>query len=73
MGFSKDQLRAITTPTMIADGDHDEIIERDQVEEMAQLIPNAQLKIFSDTSHFVLWQAPEDFNKTLVEFLTAGP
>jgi pimeloyl-ACP methyl ester carboxylesterase len=69
MGFTKDQLRAIQAPTLIADGDHDEIIELDQVVEMAQLIPNARLQIFADTSHFAHWQDPEDFNKVLVDFL----
>jgi pimeloyl-ACP methyl ester carboxylesterase len=70
MGFTKDQLRSIQAPTMIADGDHDEIIVREQIEEMAQLIPHAQLKIFTDTSHFALWQDPEAFAATLVEFLS---
>jgi pimeloyl-ACP methyl ester carboxylesterase len=67
--FTKDELRAIKAPTMVADGDHDEIIALDQVEEMAKLIPNAQLKIFSETSHFVLWQDPASVNQALVEFL----
>ena len=71
MGFTKDQLRAIAAPTAIGDGDHDEIIVRDQIEEMAQLIPNAKLVILADTSHFALWQDPEAFNKALVEFLAA--
>jgi pimeloyl-ACP methyl ester carboxylesterase len=71
MGFTKDQLRAIQAPTLVADGDHDEVIVLDQVEEMSKLIPNAQLKVFSDTSHFVLWQDPKAFNQALVEFLAA--
>jgi pimeloyl-ACP methyl ester carboxylesterase len=71
MGFTKDQLRSIQAPTMIADGDHDEVIQLAQVEEMAQLIPHAKLQVFKDASHFALWQDPESFNKALVEFL--GP
>ena len=71
MGFTKDQLRAISAPTAVGDGDHDEIIVRDQIEEMAKLIPNAKLVILPDTSHFALWQDPEAFNKALVEFLAA--
>lgn len=69
MGFTKDQLKAITAPTMVADGDHDEVIVLAQVEEMSHLIPNAQYKVFKDASHFALWQDPADFNKTLVDFL----
>ncbi|MFT3695029.1 MAG: alpha/beta hydrolase [Kofleriaceae bacterium] len=69
MGFTKDQLKGITAPTMVADGDHDEVIVLAQVEEMSHLIPNAQYKVFKDASHFALWQDPADFNKTLVDFL----
>ena len=69
MGFTKDQLRSIKAPTLVADGDHDEVIVLDQIEEMAKLIPNAQLAVFKDASHFALWQDPDDFNKTLLAFL----
>ncbi|MEO9185056.1 MAG: alpha/beta hydrolase [Kofleriaceae bacterium] len=72
MGITKDQLRAIAAPTMIADGDHDEVIVLAQVEEMATLIPHAQLHVFAGTSHFALWQDPQDFNQVLVEFLAPG-
>jgi pimeloyl-ACP methyl ester carboxylesterase len=72
MGFTKDHLKQIKAPTIIADGDHDEIIKMSQLEEMAKLIPNAKLRVFADTSHFVLWQDPEALNSALVEFLTAN-
>ncbi len=71
MGFTKDQLRGIRATTMVADGDHDEIIVLAQVEEMAQLIPHAKLAVLKDTSHFALWQAPADFNKILLDFLSS--
>jgi pimeloyl-ACP methyl ester carboxylesterase len=69
MGFTKDQLRTIQAPTLVADGDHDEVIVLAQVEEMAQLIPHAKLAVLKDTSHFALWQAPAEFTKLLLEFL----
>ena len=69
MGFTKDQLRTIKAPTLVADGDHDEVIVLGQIEEMSKLIPNAQLAVFTNTSHFALWQDPDDFNKTLLAFL----
>ncbi|HEU4731765.1 MAG TPA: alpha/beta hydrolase [Kofleriaceae bacterium] len=69
-GITKDQLRAIAAPVLLADGDHDEVIVLDQVQEMARLIPNAQLKVFGNASHFALWQDPDAFNKAMVEFLT---
>ena len=70
-GITKDQLRAIRAPVMMADGDHDEIIELDQIEEMSQLIPNGRLKVFEAASHFALWQDPESFNRAVLEFLAA--
>lgn len=70
MGFTADQLRGIKAPTLVVDGDHDEVIVLDQVKEIAQLIPHAKLVVFSDTSHFAHWQDPATFNRTLVEFLT---
>jgi len=72
-GFTKDQIRSIKAPTMVALGDHDEIIELAQVEEMAELIPNGQLTVFKNTSHFAMWQDPQSFNQVLVAFLTAKP
>lgn len=69
MGFTKDQLRSVKAPTVVADGEHDEIIELAQIKEMATLIPNARLEVFEDTSHFVLWQDPAALNKVLVDFL----
>jgi pimeloyl-ACP methyl ester carboxylesterase len=71
MGFTQEQLGSIKAPTLVADGDHDEIIELSQLEEMAKLIPNARLEVFKDTSHFALWQDPASFNKVVVDFLTA--
>jgi pimeloyl-ACP methyl ester carboxylesterase len=69
-GITKDQLRTIKAPVMVADGDHDEVVVLDQIEEMAKLIPNARFKVFEDASHFALWQNPEDFNAAVVEFLS---
>jgi pimeloyl-ACP methyl ester carboxylesterase len=70
-GFSKEQLRRIAVPTVVADGEHDEIIRLDHIREMAQLIPNARLVVFDDTSHFALWQDPQAFNAALLAFLAA--
>ena len=69
MGFTQDQLKQITAQTVVADGEHDEIIELAQIKEMATLIPNARLEVFKDASHFVLWQDPTSVNKVLVDFL----
>lgn len=70
-GFTKDQLRGIKVPTVIADGDNDELIHLDHIKEMAGLVPNAKLVVFKDTSHFALWQDPASFNRAVLEFLAS--
>lgn len=71
-GITQDQLRGIKAPTVIADGDHDEIIYLDHIKEMSELIPNAKLVVFERTSHFALWQDPAAFNRALLEFMAGS-
>jgi pimeloyl-ACP methyl ester carboxylesterase len=68
-GITPDQLRAIKAPVAMAVGDHDELVEIGQIAETAKLIPNGKLVVFSDTSHFALWQDPETFNHAMLAFL----
>jgi pimeloyl-ACP methyl ester carboxylesterase len=67
--YTKQQLQAIPVRTVIFDGDHDEAIKLEHTEEMAELIPNARLEIMKDTSHFAMWQQPEAFNASVLNFL----
>lgn len=55
------QVAAITVPTVIAVGDHDEAILPAHSEKIAALIPGAQLVILPDASHFAMLQAPGDY------------
>ncbi|HXW15970.1 MAG TPA: alpha/beta hydrolase [Terriglobia bacterium] len=70
--FSDAQLRRITTPTWIVDGDRDEIIKREDTDHMASLIPGAGELILPSTSHFAFLQDPKQFNEALLHFLL-GP
>jgi pimeloyl-ACP methyl ester carboxylesterase len=70
--FSKEQLQAIASPTAISDGEHDEAIRREHTEEMAGLIPGAELVILPNVSHFAFWQDPEQFNKAVLGFLAGS-
>ncbi len=67
--FTDKQLKSITVPTWIVDGDHDEGIKRENTEYMADLIPNAGLLIEPQTSHFGFMQDPEQFNNDVLHFL----
>jgi pimeloyl-ACP methyl ester carboxylesterase len=67
--WTADQLRGITVPTAIADGEHDEAIKRSHTEEMARLIPGAKLIILPGVSHFAMLQNPKLFNAAVLDFL----
>ncbi len=68
-GITPDHLRGIKAYTVVADGDHDEIIHLDHIKEMAGLIPGSKLVVFENTSHFALWQDPAAFNKAVLDFM----
>jgi len=72
-GITKDQLRGIAAPVLMVDGDHDEVIELDQIKEMADLIPNGKLSVLANTSHFAMWQDPDGFNAAMLAFLAPRP
>src|ERR1035437_4886024 len=58
--FSDAELRGITVPTWIVDGDRDEIIKRENTDHMASLIPGAGEIILPRTSHVIGIRSEED-------------
>jgi pimeloyl-ACP methyl ester carboxylesterase len=71
--FTKADLQAITVPTWIADGDHDEAILRRDTDFMAQTIPDARELILPGVSHFAFLQDPAMFDFAVRSFLQPGP
>jgi pimeloyl-ACP methyl ester carboxylesterase len=67
--WSDAQLKAIDTPVLVVDGDHDEAIKREHTEYIAATIPHAGLLILPDTSHFAFLQDPGQFNFAILHFL----
>jgi len=63
------QLRGITTPVLIADGDHDEAIKLDHDIYMSRVIPGAGLLILPLSSHFAFLQDASAFNSAIIAFL----
>jgi pimeloyl-ACP methyl ester carboxylesterase len=68
--FTKQQLVEIKSPTVISDGEYDEIIKPEHTEQISQQIPNARLMIQPDVSHFAMLQNVTQFNQALVEALS---
>jgi pimeloyl-ACP methyl ester carboxylesterase len=65
-------LRKVPLPVLVMDGEHDEIIEAAHLRRLAGLLPKGRLLLIPGASHFVLWQAPEAFNRALLDFLAEG-
>ena len=62
-------LKYIKNKTLIIWGDQDKAYNYNQVETLSNNIPNSELKIFEGCSHNVHLEKPDEFNKTVAEFL----
>lgn len=67
--WTDEQLKAIDTPVLVVDGDHDEAIKRAHTEYIAATIPHAGLLILPNASHFAFLQDPGLFNYAILHFL----
>ncbi|MFO1203350.1 MAG: alpha/beta fold hydrolase [Tabrizicola sp.] len=67
--WTDDQVKAITVPTAVVVGDHDEAILRPHTEKIAALIPGAKLVILPEASHFAMLQAPADYTAAIRAFI----
>jgi pimeloyl-ACP methyl ester carboxylesterase len=69
------QLRRIRTSVTIAGSENDEFILPAHFRALAQAIPSARLELFPAAGHFIPWQKPAVFNRSLLMFLdrTARP
>ncbi|WP_319423572.1 alpha/beta fold hydrolase [Pleurocapsa sp. FMAR1] len=64
-----DQLHKITSPTLVIGGRHDWICPPEFSEEIASKIPNADLRIFNNSSHLIRVDEPEALRDTIAGFL----
>jgi pimeloyl-ACP methyl ester carboxylesterase len=68
--IAPEALVAIVAPTLIIAGDHD-LIRDEHTVEIFQHLPNAQLAILPNATHFVPFDDPAAFNAVVERFLTA--
>ena len=59
------QVAAITVPTSVVLGEHDEAITMAHTDKMAGLIPGAKLVILPEASHFAMLQDPAGYNAAI--------
>lgn len=67
------QLQAIKVPIWIVDGDHDEIIQRRDIDFQFSQIPGALELIVPGSSHFAFLQHPRELNDDLLRFMAWQP
>jgi pimeloyl-ACP methyl ester carboxylesterase len=67
--WTDQQVAAITVPTAIVLGDHDEAVLRPHTEKIAALIPGSKLVILPQASHFAMLQAPAEYTAAIRAFI----
>lgn len=63
------ELKRVTAPTLILAGRHDWICPPDIAEEMHALIPDSDLRIFENSSHYIRADARQEFLDVVTGFL----
>jgi pimeloyl-ACP methyl ester carboxylesterase len=63
------EVGSITAPTLILWGDRDDLLPRDEQEQLVAAIPGSQLLVYADTGHLVLWEQPDRVAADLVDFV----
>jgi pimeloyl-ACP methyl ester carboxylesterase len=67
-GFSKEELASIRSPILVIVGDHD-FVRVEHAIETVKLIPDAELAVIPDASHFVLFSEQERVIPIVKHFL----
>lgn len=62
---SKDELSALTMPTIFLAGAEDAIIPAELIERAAQMVPGAQYIQVPEAGHSVYWELPDEFNQVV--------
>ena len=66
---STTSLSQVTAPTLVLGAPEDRLCTPDQLRRVQQAIPGAELAFTEHGGHGVLWEAPEEFNATVLAFL----
>jgi pimeloyl-ACP methyl ester carboxylesterase len=67
------RLAGITQPTLVANGDDDQMMHTNNSRLLAEQLPDAELRIYPDANHGFLNQYPKLFADDVIEFLNRNP
>jgi len=65
------RLGELATPTLVVVGEEDRVTPLPLAEELAQRIPGARLARLAATGHITPMEAPQEFNRVVLEFLAS--
>ena len=71
LGVSLDMLEGYAIPTLMVAGAQDRIFPLGILKEVAQVIPGAQLHIIAQAGHSPYFEAADEFNSVVGEFISA--
>ena len=81
-GDVRELMRELRVPVLLVWGENDPIVLLKYAETMHREIPGSRLVVIPRAAHVAMWDAPEEFNRVVLEFLreietqppaTAGP
>lgn len=64
-----DVFAGLDAPVLIAHGRHDRIVRLSTAQEMAEFMPNGELKVYDDSGHAPFLEEAERFNRDLAAFV----
>ncbi|MFX0018205.1 MAG: alpha/beta fold hydrolase [Promethearchaeota archaeon] len=67
--FTLEQLKNIENPSLIIDGEKEQLYPLKAIQEMADAIPDARLEVIPGGTHLVLMEKPKLVNQLIVSFL----
>jgi len=67
--YTATDLAGIKVPVAVVLGDNDEFIKREHADYLVRSIPDAELILLPEVSHFAPLQRPEHFNREVLAFL----
>lgn len=67
--FTPAQLAGISVPTLIMDGQQEELIRPDHAPEIAAAIPISKLIMLPNVGHYGTFKTPQQWNQTVADFL----
>lgn len=68
--ITEDRLAGLRCPVLILHGAQDRVVPSDNARLLAARIPHAEVYLFRDTGHLLLWERAEEVNDRIIEFLS---